>query len=127
MAHQSTITGRVSELTVERELLRRGWQVSTPSLDEKYDILVREPGAPVHEYKRIQVKTIRRRDDRKNQMVVYATDGKGRPYTYEDCDFLIGVEGLDFYIIPCLGLTEYWAEDATYERKGWRKFSLTDE
>lgn len=126
MAHQTTITGRVSELTVERGLLDRGWQVSTPSLPEKYDIVVHEPGTPPHEFKRVQVKTIKRRYDRKNEMIVYATDGRGNPYTLEECDFLAGVEGSDFYLIPCRGITEYWSKDDEWEQKGWRKFSLTD-
>lgn len=125
MAHNTQITGRVSELTAEKALLSRGWEVSRPILDEKYDLLVHEPGRPSSEFFRAQVKTIRRREDRNNEMVVYATNGKGVAYTSEDIDFLVGVEGEDTYLIPCSDLKEYWCTDADVLRKGWRKLGAS--
>ena len=121
MAHETQITGRVSELTVERALLSRGFEVSRPILDEKYDLLIREPGTPSREFKRVQVKTIRRRIDRNNEMIVYATNGRGVPYAEEDVDYIAGVEGSTTYLIDCTGLKEYWATDKAAARK-WRRF-----
>lgn len=122
MAHATQITGRVSELTVERALLSRGWEVSLPILNEVYDLVVREPGTPTSEFKRVQVKTIRRRVDRNNEMIIYATNGRGDPYIEEDVDFLAGVEGSTIYLVPCTGLKEYWTSDEAAPRKGWRRF-----
>ena len=125
MAHITTITGRVSELTVERGLLARGWEVSRPIVDERYDLVVREPGTAPTDLKRIQIKTIRIREDRKGEYVVYATNGKKEPYTTDDCEYLAGVYGDDFYLVPCTGLTEYWADEQKRNAE-WRKFSFTD-
>ena len=121
MAHETQRTGRVSELTVERALLSRGYEVSRPILDEKYDLLMREPGAPSKDFKLVQVKTIRRRVDRNNEMVIYATNGRGVPYVAEDVDYIAGVEGTTVYLVECTGLKEYWASDEAAARK-WRKF-----
>jgi hypothetical protein len=113
----------VSELTVESALLSRKWEVSRPLLDEKYDILVREPGTPSTDFKRVQIKTIRRRVDRNNEMVIYATNGRGVPYIAEDIDYIAGVEGLKVYLVECTGLQEYWASDEAAARK-WRLFDV---
>lgn len=113
----------MSELTTESVLLSRKWEVSRPILDEKYDILVREPGTPSSDFKRVQIKTIRRRVDRGNEMVIYATNGRGVPYVPEDIDYLAGVEGTSVYLVECTGLQEYWASDETAAKK-WRRFDI---
>jgi hypothetical protein len=108
---------------VESALLSRGFEVSRPILDEKYDILIREPGAASSDFKRVQIKTIRRRIDRNNEMVIYATNGRGVPYATEDVDYIAGVEGTSVYLVDCTGLQEYWATDEAAARK-WRRYNL---
>lgn len=124
MASTSAIRGGVSELTVQSALMSRGWDVSKPLLDEKYDLVAHEPGTPPNQLVRIQIKTIRPRTDRMDDLVIYATDGKGRPYTTDHCDYLAGVHGADVYLIPCIGQREYWSIPRLASVK-WRK--ITDE
>lgn len=121
MASETSRVGRVSELIVEATLLSRGWEVNVPSVDEAYDLVAREPNTD--EFVRIQVKTIRPRTDRANDLVVYATDGKGRPYTKTNCDIIAGVHGLDVYLIPVNGQREYWSVPTKAALK-WRKLSM---
>lgn len=123
MAYSTAVKGHNSEAIVEITLLAMGWEVSRPIVDEKYDLLVRMPGAGPNEFLRLQVKTIRRRADRKNEMVIYSTYGQGNPYTYEHCDYIVGVNETTFYMIPCDGRQEYWASDEKAERE-WEKFQL---
>lgn len=123
MAHYSQLTGYTSEKIVELGLMTMGWQVSRPVVDESYDLLVHKPDTPPDQFLRLQVKTIRRRDDRKNEMVIYATNGRKRPYTKDDCDYLVGVEGTTFYFVPCIGQQEYWASDEKAAQK-WERFEL---
>ncbi|WP_258523426.1 hypothetical protein [Rossellomorea marisflavi] len=70
----------------------------------------------------VQVKTIRRRVDRGNELVVYATNGKGEAYQPHDCDLIVGVEGDTIYMFECTGKREYWASDATAAKR-WVKFT----
>ena len=119
MAHQTQVIGTVSELTAARALLANGWEVSLPMVPERYDLVAKDPVDK--KQKTIQVKTIRRRGDRANEMVVYATDGKGRAYTPDSCDLIVGIEGDTAYMFENAGKKEYWASE-TSAAKRWIKF-----
>lgn len=123
MAHQTQVRGTVSELTAARALLSNGWDVAFPVVDEVYDIIARDPFT--NEFKTIQVKTIRRRVDRGNDLVVYATNGKGEPYKPEDVDYIVGVEGDTVYMFECEGKKEYWATDTSAARR-WVRFNADE-
>lgn len=121
MAHETQVTGKLSEMTVARALLSNGWEVAQPEVDESYDLVARDP--LTGEFKTIQVKTIRRRKDRNNEMVIYATNGKGKPYQPQDCDYIVGVEGDTVYMTECTGISEYWATDKAASKR-WVKFTV---
>ena len=123
MAHVTQVKGAVSELTAARALLSNGWMVASPVVDEVFDLVAQEP--ITGEFKRIQVKTIRRRADRGNEMVVYAKKGNGEAYTAHDCDYIIGVEGEDVYMFECTGKREYWAGDVSAAKR-WIKFTADE-
>lgn len=107
MAHETSIRGEVSELTASSLLLTElGWEVSRPLVAECYDLLGRDP--KTGEYHRVQVKTARRRADRENQPVVYATKNNGEPYTTDEVDWIMGVEGSKAYFFKCRDKKEYW-------------------
>ncbi|EUJ23747.1 hypothetical protein MFLO_15810 [Listeria floridensis FSL S10-1187] len=114
MAHLTAITGEVSELTAASLLLTElGWEVSRPIVPEAYDLLARNPKSG--EYTRIQVKTIRRRKDRLNQPVVYASKNNGDAYTPDEVDYIIGVERQTAYMFKCRGKKEYWLSENNIE------------
>jgi hypothetical protein len=120
MAHETQVTGAVSELTAAMALLSNGYEVARPLVPEKYDLIIRDP--LTNDKFTVQVKTIRRRTDRSNEMVVYATNGKGEAYQPQDCDLLIGIEGDTAYMFECTGIKEYWASDTTAAKR-WVKFT----
>lgn len=110
MAHITAITGEVSELTAASLLLAElGWEVSRPMVPEVYDLLARDPNT--NEFHRIQVKTVRRRSDRQNQPVVYASKRTGQPYTQSEVDYIIGVERGKGYMFKCRNKKEYWLSE----------------
>lgn len=120
MAHETQVTGTVSELTAALALLSNGYEVAQPLVAEKYDLMIRDP--LTNEKYTVQVKTIRRRADRGNELVVYATNGKGEAYEPQDCDLIVGVEGDAIYMFECTGKKEYWASDTTAAKR-WVKFT----
>lgn len=120
MAHETQVTGKLSEMTVARALIANGWEVSDPIVDEIYDLVAKDP--LTGDFKTIQVKTIRRRSDRNNEMVMYATNGKGNAYQPQDCDYIAGVEGDNVYLTECRGIKEYWASDKAASDR-WVKFT----
>lgn len=123
MAHETQIKGAVSELTVARALLSNGWEVSLPAVDEVYDLVIRDPFT--HEFKTAQVKTIRRREDRGNDLVIYAKKGNGEAYCRDEVDYIVGVEGDDVYMFECTGKREYWATDQSAAKR-WIKFTVNE-
>ncbi|MBC1879425.1 hypothetical protein HCA33_05280 [Listeria seeligeri] len=110
MAHATSIRGEVSELTAASLLLTElGWEVSRPIVAECYDLLGRDP--ETGEYHRVQVKTARRRADRDNQPVIYATKNSGEAYSTAEIDYIIGIEGSIGYFFKCRGKKEYWLNE----------------
>lgn len=120
MAHETQVTGTVSELTAALALLSNGYEVARPLVDETYDLMIRDP--LTNEKFTVQVKTIRRRTDRGNELVVYATNSRGDAYEPQDCDLIVGVEGDAIYMFECTGKKEYWASDTTAAKR-WVKFT----
>lgn len=123
MAHETQVKGTISELTAAMALLSNGWGVAFPAVDEIYDLVIREP--LTDEFKTAQVKTIRRRQDRGNDLVIYATNGKKQAYTPQDCDYIIGVEGDTVYMFECEGKKEYWATDQSAAKR-WIRFTVDE-
>jgi hypothetical protein len=116
MAHESMVTGAISELTAAKLLMESlGYEVAKPLCPEVYDFLARDP-ADGKAY-RIQVKTLRIRTDRDNALVVYAKKGNGKPYTKEDCDYIVGVNGNRAFMFECEGLGEYWSTEQTAKKR----------
>jgi hypothetical protein len=113
MAHTTQVTGRISELTAARALIGVGWQVAEPVVDEVYDLIGYHPQFG---YSKFQVKTIRRRADRDNQRVIYATKGNGEAYTKDEIDYLVGVEGNAAFLTEVRNIKEYWEPSDSSKR-----------
>lgn len=110
MAHETSVIGAISELTAAKLLMESlGYEVAKPLVAEVYDFLARDP-ANGKAY-RIQVKTLRIRQDRDNALVVMGRKGNGQPYTKDDCDYIIGVDGHRAFMFECSGLSEYWSTE----------------
>lgn len=115
MAHQTQVVGKVSEMTAALALISMGYEVAQPVIDEVYDLVAKDPING--EWQTFQVKTIRKRTDRNNEMVLYATKGNGDAYTKDDCDFLLGVDEQTVYMMEVRGIKEYWASEATAAKR----------
>lgn len=82
------------------------------------------------EWKTAQVKTIKLRSDRRNEMVVYSRKGNGEPYTQPEADYIIGVLGAKeseaprVWMFENTGLSEYWATEASAEKR-WVELPLS--
>jgi hypothetical protein len=115
MAHETQVTGAYSELMAEAALLANGYEVARPIAPESYDMVARNP--LTNDYQRIQVKTVRVREDRGGALVVYARRSNGEAYSADDCDAFIGVNGDDVYMFDNRVKTEYWSDGADFN--GW--------
>lgn len=115
MAHQTQVTGTLSELLAAASLLENGWEVAIPAASEVYDLVGKDPVNG--KWYTFQVKTIRRRTDRKGELVVYAKKGNGDAYSLEDCDYLLGVLDDSVFMFENRGLREYWASDEAAETR----------
>jgi hypothetical protein len=111
IAHISEVVGKISEATARRALMNAGYTVATTDTDEPYDVVFRDPLNGT--WYTAQIKTIRQRTDRANELVVYAKKGNGAPYGKSDADYIIGVLGDKAYMFENRGLGEYWASEAT--------------
>jgi hypothetical protein len=123
MAHATQVKGEVSQLTTAIALLSNGWEVAKPYVDEAYDLVAKDPISK--EFKTIQVKTIRRREDKGNEMVIKGVNGNKEPYTPDICHYMAGVEGDTVYLTECTGIKEYWASDASAAKR-WIKFTADE-
>lgn len=115
MAHETTITGGLSEMAATMALIANGWEVARPVIPEVYDLIGKH--SETGECKTFQVKTINRRHDRKGEYVISGRKSNGTNYSLEDCDFIIGVDGNDVYMTPCKGFAEYWASESTISKR----------
>lgn len=116
MAHETQITGAISELTAAKLLMESlGYEVAKPLVPEVYDFLARDP-ANGKAY-RIQVKTLRIRTDRDNALVVYARKGNGQAYSRDEVDYIIGVDGNRAFMFECVGQAEYWSTEQSAKKR----------
>jgi hypothetical protein len=106
--------------------MANGWTVHKSETDEAYDVLAQDPLNG--EYKRIQVKTIRIRDDRGGDLVVYAKKGNGEVYTKSDADYIVGVQGTEspprVYMFENREIGEYWCGQSRAAER-WIELPLT--
>jgi hypothetical protein len=105
-----------------------GWIVAKPETGESFDIVARDPVNSA--WSTFQVKTIKLRSDRRNEMVVYARKGNGEPYTQPEADYFIGVLGAKeaesprVFMFENSGLSEYWATEASASKR-WVEIPLS--
>ena len=90
-------------------------------VDEPYDLVAKPPDSD--SWLKIQCKTIRVRNDRRGQLVVYARKGNGDTYKREECDYIVGVHGDDTYLILNREISEYWKPEIVKEGYEWTKLS----
>lgn len=127
MAHISTLTGGVSESLASAIFLSEGYSVFTSLVPESFDLIIidkDEEGKNV--CKTVQIKTMKIRRDRNNELVVKGANNAGIPYSKDDVDYLLGVnlETGKAYLIPNAEQTEYWSKDEDTARKKWRELTL---
>jgi len=96
-------------------LLANGWTVHEARTAEAYDILATDPVSGDHV--KLQVKTIRQRSDRANELVVYAKKGDGTVYDRSEADYFVGVWAADgevprVYMFENRLIGEYWCSEA---------------
>lgn len=121
LAHITEVVGKSSEMLARLALLSNGWIVAKPETEEPFDIVARDPING--EWRTFQVKTIRVREDRGGEYVVYAKRGNGEPHTQSDADYIVGVLGAEddelprVYMFENRGLGEYWATEARAEKR----------
>jgi hypothetical protein len=96
----------MSELIAITRLIENGYVTHEPTTREPYDLLVETPDG---RYLKAQVKTAYVRDDRDGAIVVYARKNSGKAYTRAEADVIIGVYGMDVYLIDNAEYGEYWA------------------
>lgn len=128
MAHITEIVGQVSEQVARTALVCAGWTVAVPQTRESFDIVARDPVS--HDWKTFQVKTIKLRSDRRNEMVVFSRKGNGEAYTQPEADYIIGVLGAKgdeaprVWVFENTGQVEYWATEASAEKR-WVELPLS--
>ncbi|WP_010495007.1 hypothetical protein [Paenibacillus elgii] len=125
-AHVTEVTGKYSEIAARLALIANGWVVAEPETGEAFDLVARDPLDG--EWKTFQVKTIRERQDRRNELVVYARKGDGTTYDRADADYIVGVWVVEgemprVYMFENRLLTEYWASKARASER-WIELSL---
>jgi len=126
MAHVTNVIGTYSEIVAELALIANGFTVSKPSTAEPFDLKAEDP--ITHRELKIQVKTIRKRNDRNGDLVVHATKGNGNIYEKSEVDYFIGVltekgEPPRVFMFDNRNLREYWAsEERASER--WKELPL---
>jgi hypothetical protein len=116
LAYETQVTGTISELTAARLMMESlGWEVAKPLSPEVYDFIARDP--TTGKTYRIQVKTLRIRSKRDNALVVNARKNNGKPYTRDEVDYFIAVDGDRAFMFECEGKTEYWSTEQTAKKR----------
>ena len=127
MAHITEAIGTYSQLIAKAALHANGWIVAETETTESFDFVAKDP--LTGEWKTFQCKTIRRRADRNNELVIYATKGDGKTrYSKSDADYIIGVLGSEgelprIFFFENEGLSEYWATEARASKR-WVELPL---
>jgi hypothetical protein len=129
MVHFTETVGKYSELIARASLMANGWEaVSKSETDESFDISARDP--LTKEWKTFQCKTIRKRSDRNNELVIYARNGRGNAYEQSDADYIIGVllgedgDSPRVWFFENRGIGEYWASEARASKR-WVELSIS--
>jgi hypothetical protein len=126
LAHITEVVGKYSQIIAKAALIANGWEVAETETDESYDFVARDPVS--REWYTFQCKTVRKRTDRNNELVVYAKNGRGEPYSKSDADYIIGVLGTDgelprVWYFENRGIGEYWASEARASKR-WVELPL---
>lgn len=126
MAHISETTGKYSQTIAKAALMASGWRVAETDTDEVYDFILHDPLS--RSFKTAQCKTIRRRKDRDNQLVIYATNGKGEVYSPDEVDYIVGVlaengESPRVFMVENTGIKEIWRSEEGAKRD-WVEMSI---
>lgn len=127
MAHESTLTGGVSETIAQAIFLQNGFSVFTAVVPEVYDLIVVGKDTDGNNVSfTVQVKTIKIRTDREGQIVVKGSNAFGKPYAKADVDYIFGInlETNTGYLIPNNEQVEYWAKDFETARSKWTEYKL---
>lgn len=130
MAHESTLTGGISESLAHAMFLSHGFSVFTSVVPEVYDLIVVGKGENGENSSfTVQVKTVKIRRDREGQIVIKGSSQGGVPYPKKDVDYLFGVHQPSGrgYLIENRELTEYWASSFEVAREKWTEFRLGDD
>lgn len=103
-------------MIAEAALMASGYiGVGKPTTNEYYDLAAIDPLSKEHVT--FQVKTLKRREDRGNNLVLFAKKGNGEPYgDDEQSDYYIGVllddgEIPRVFVMENRGISEYWAKE----------------
>ncbi|RAU96876.1 hypothetical protein [Paenibacillus sp. YN15] len=106
--------------------MANGWVVHQAETAEAYDILAKDPLNG--EYAKIQVKSVRKRDDRGGDLVICARKGNGAVYDRSEADYVVGVWAVDgeiprVWILENRMCGEYWASEARASER-WVELSI---
>lgn len=125
MAHETQILGKVSEITAALALIANGWEVAEPVMAEEYDLVAKDPIDK--KWRTFQVKSLRRRSDRNNEMVIVGRKNNGGTYQPSEVDYMLGVDNANdtVYMVECSGLSEYWASESTAAKR-WVELSAKE-
>lgn len=125
MAHETQILGKVSEITAALALIANGWEVAEPVMAEEYDLVAKDPIDK--KWRTFQVKSLRRRSDRNNEMVIVGRKNNGGTYQPSEVDYMLGVDTVNdvVYMVECSGLSEYWASESTAAKR-WVELSAKE-
>lgn len=123
MAHETQILGKVSEITATLALIANGYEVAQPFMAEAYDLVAKDPANG--KWYSFQVKSLRKRTDRNNEMVIVGRKNNGGTYQPSEVDYMLGVDGDTVYMTECTGLSEYWASESTAAKR-WIKLTATE-
>lgn len=117
-----TVTkGRHSELLAIVALLANGYDVAEPVAPRAFDLTVKLPNS--EKWVQMQVKTARARADRNGEVVVYAKKNNGKPYTYEEAQYIIGIYDGEVYLFENREIGEYWVNPNNINDK-WEHLPL---
>lgn len=127
MAHVTEVTGKYSQVIAKAALMAAGYEVAETETDEPYDFVAKDPVN--REWVTFQCKTISPRKDRNGELIVYATNGNGEPYSKEDVDYIVGVLANDgepprVFCFENRELREYWATEETAVSR-WVELPIT--
>lgn len=120
MAHITEAVGIYSQVIAKAALIANGYIVAESETAEPFDIVAKDPIN--NEWAQYQVKTIRKRADRDNQLVVYATKGNGNSYSKSEAKYIIGVLGEEsevprVFMFENRNIKEYWATEARASKR----------